>query len=65
MLYTKLDHHVLQIESKIFLPKLINEDQVGFVPGRYIGDNLRTIYNIMQYLEKHSLPGLLVCIHRF
>ena len=44
------------------MPKLINEDQTGFVAGRYIGDNLRTIYDIIHYLEEKHLSGLLVSI---
>lgn len=39
--------------KKVF-PKLIN-DQTGFVAGRYIGDNLRTIYDIIHYLEEKHL----------
>ena len=40
------------------LPELINEDQTGFVPGRYIGDNLRLLYDIMHYLKDENLPNL-------
>ena len=47
---------------KEVLPQLINEDQTGFVPGRYIGDNLRLLYDIMHYLKDENLPGLLVSI---
>ena len=47
---------------KSVLPKLIADDQTGFVAGRYIGDNLRTLYDLMHYLEEKQLPGLLVSI---
>ena len=47
---------------KKVLPKLISEDQTGFVSGRYIGDNLRTVYDMIHYLEEKQLPGLLVSI---
>ena len=47
---------------KEVLPQLINEDQTGFVPGRYIGDNLRLLYDIMHYLKNENLSGLLVSI---
>ena len=47
---------------KKVLPQLINEDQTGFLPGRYIGDNLRLIYDIMDYLKDENLSGLLVSI---
>jgi exonuclease III len=47
---------------KTTLPKLIHEDQSGFVKGRYIGDNLRCIYDLIHYLNSNNLPGLLVLI---
>ena len=47
---------------KTVLPKLINEDQSGFVPNRYIGDNIRLIYDLIKYLDENNLPGLLVNI---
>ena len=47
---------------KEVLPILINEDQTGFVPGRYIGDNLRLLYDIMHYLKDEKLQGLLVSV---
>ena len=47
---------------KTFLPKLINEDQTGFVKNRYIGDNIRLIYDTIAYLEELNLPGLLLNI---
>lgn len=47
---------------KSVLPKLINEDQTGFMSGRYIGDNLRLIYDLIAYLDTHNLPGLLINI---
>ena len=47
---------------KYVLPDLINEDQTGFVPGRYIGDNLRLLYDIIHYLQDKNQPGLLISI---
>jgi hypothetical protein len=47
---------------KTMLPNLINEDQSGFVSGRYIGDNLRLLYDITHYLKKNNIPGLLVSL---
>ena len=45
---------------KNVLPELINEDQTGFIRNRYIGDNIRLIYDTIAYLEKNNLPGLLL-----
>ena len=39
------------------LPKLVNEDQVGYIRGRYIGQNIRIIKDIMTYTAKKNLPG--------
>ena len=47
---------------KQFLPQLVKEDQTGFVPGRYIGDNLRLLYDMIHYLKTKNQPGLLVSI---
>ena len=42
------------------LPKLINPDQTGYVKGRYIGENIRLIQDLMFYTEKENLPGIAV-----
>ena len=47
---------------KRVLLKLINLDQTGFVAGRYIGDNLRLIYDMLYYVKEENLPGLLVSL---
>ena len=47
---------------KTMLPELINEDQTGFMSGRYISDNLRLIYDMVAYLKEKNLPGLLLNI---
>lgn len=47
---------------KSVLNKLINNDQTGFIPGRYIGENTRLIYDILQYTEDNNIPGLLLLI---
>ena len=47
---------------KCVLPKIISEDQSGFIRNRYIGDNIRLIYDIIAYLDKHNQPGLLLNI---
>ena len=40
------------------LPKLINPDQTGYVKGRYIGENIRLIEDLMFYTQKENLPCL-------
>lgn len=36
---------------KTVLDKLIHPDQTGFIKGRYIGDSVRLIYDIMKYVK--------------
>lgn len=47
---------------KNVLPKLISEDQTGFIRNRYIGDNIRLIYDMIAFLEERNLPGLMLNI---
>ena len=47
---------------KKVLDLLISSDQAGFVPGRYMGDCTRTIYDVMKYTEENYKPGLLLLI---
>ena len=49
-----------RIESK--LPKLVHSDQTGFVKGRYIGQNVRLLNDLMEFTELNKLPGILLFI---
>ena len=40
------------------LPKIINPDRAGYVKGRYIGENVRLILDIMSYTDKTKVPGV-------
>jgi hypothetical protein len=47
---------------KRLLETLIDLDQTGFISGRYIGDNIRLIYDMLQFTEENDIPGLLLLI---
>ena len=47
---------------KNVLPSIISEDQTGFIKNRYIGDNIRLIFDIMSWLDHNNKPGLLLCL---
>ena len=47
--------------AKVF-PKLISEDQTGFVKGRYIGQNIRLIQDIMEVTESENIHGIALFI---
>lgn len=53
---------VLAIRLEKVLPKIINPDQSGYVKGRYIGENIRLIQDLMFYLEKENSPGTAVFV---
>lgn len=47
---------------KNVLDKLISENQTGFIKGRYIGENIRLIYDLLNYTDTHDIPGMLFLI---
>ena len=47
---------------KVVLPGLTHPDQTGFVKGRYIGENIRLITDLMEYTKKQKTPGILVAL---
>ena len=44
---------------KKVLPNIISHEQSGFIKGRYIGENVRVIFDIIEHLEETNEPGLL------
>ena len=42
------------------LPKLINCDQTGFVKGRYIGQNIDLLLQIIEHSERRQVPGIVL-----
>ena len=45
---------------KRVLPKLIDNDQTGFLKGRFIGENIRLIDATINYTIFKNIPGLLL-----
>ena len=45
-----------------YLPLLINLNQAGFFKGRFIGDTIRIIQDLIEYTNIKDLPGLLLFI---
>ena len=58
----KLASSCIAERLKAVLPSIINDDQTGFISGRYIGENIRILYDILYYTEKHKLPGMLLLV---
>ena len=47
---------------KSVISKLINNDQSGFIKGRFIGENIRLVDDVINYASKNNIPGLLLFI---
>ena len=55
----KILARTLAIRLQNVIANLINTDEVGYIKGRYISQNVRTIENIMFCTNAHKIPGLL------
>ena len=58
----KLLSGVLASRLKQVLPKIISMEQKGFLKNRYIGENIRTLYDVIQYLIEKQKLGMLLQI---
>ena len=56
----KIASGVIANRFKTVLDKLIDFEQTGFISGRYIGENIRLIYDMLQYTEENEIPRLLL-----
>ena len=52
----------LALRLQKVLPKIISMEQVGYIPNRYIGENIRTIQDIMTYSQLPKIPGYIALI---
>ena len=58
----KIMTKVLAIKIAKVMPKIIHHNQVGYVQGRNISENLRALLDIMEYTKLHDIPGLMVSL---
>jgi hypothetical protein len=47
---------------KTVLDSIIHKDQKGFIPGRFIGEKIRLLYDIIFDTQKQNIPGMLLLI---
>ena len=47
---------------KTALSSLIHTDQTGFIKGRYIGENITRILDIIEYTDAEDIPALLISV---
>ena len=59
----KLAWAVIANRLKTILDNLINEDLKGFISGRFIGENIMLIYDILYETKNQDIPGFLLSIY--
>ena len=52
----------LAIRLHSVLPSIINMDQTGFLKDRYIGENIRTVADIIEYTSLKQQPGIILLL---
>ena len=58
----KILSKVLAGRLEQYLPKLIHSDQTGFVNGRYIGQNIRLLSDIMEFSDSKRFQGIFLFV---
>ena len=61
MLTPKLYQRNCSKNKKVF-PSIIHHDQTGYVKDRYIGETVRSIFDIMEFTDSQNIPGILIFI---
>ncbi len=58
----KIMAKIIATRIKKILPKIIHKDQTGFMKGRYIGENVVKMLDLIDYTQENDIPALLVAI---
>ena len=58
----KLVSKAIAARIKVHLTKIIDPDQIGFVPGRYIGENINRILSIIEYCDEDEIPAIIMSV---
>ena len=53
---------VIASRIKNVLPSIVHYNQTGFVKDRYIGETIRSIFDIMDFTVTENIPGLMIFI---
>ena len=58
----KIASKAIERRNEPMLTKLVHPDQTGFIKGRYIGENVRLIRDIMKQTRVNNTPGILISV---
>ena len=59
---TKIITKAIAWRIKNVLPDIIHQNQTGYIKDRFIGEAIRSIYDIMDFTSKEKIPGLMIFI---
>ena len=58
----KIIAKVMANRLKLCLHQIIHDDQTGFMKGRNIGANIRTIIDLIEYCDANQIPGSIILL---
>ena len=58
----KIIAKVMANRLKVCLHQIIHEDQTGFMKGRNIGSNIRTIIDVIEYCDANQIPESIILL---
>ena len=58
----KIIAKVMANRLKLCLHQIIHDDQTGFMKGRNIGSNIRTIINLIEYCDAIQINGSIILL---
>ena len=53
---------VIASRIKNVLPEIIHHNEAGYFKNRFIGETIRSIYDVMDYTVEEDIPGLMIFI---
>ena len=56
----KIATRALAKRLQVIMTSIINSDQTGYVKGRYVGENVRLIEDVLRYTQKDEIPLVLL-----
>ena len=59
---TRIISKVIATRVKKVLPSIIHYNQTGYVKDHFIGEAIRSVFDIMDFTAKENIPGLLLFI---
>ena len=59
----KIMSKVIATRIKNVLPNIIHHNQSGYVKDRYIGETVRSIYDVMDFTDRENISGPLIFIN--